>query len=158
METRTFRSRNMQEALRQTRRALGPEALIVSARTLDESSGFVEVTAVAPGAPRESAPPQPREADAIAADAAGDGEVWEQRLAPLREEIVSLRRMVRELARVADEAILPGFNDLRALILESSHDQESGRLLGPMYCRLVEKGVLPELARDLVRTVEIELG
>ncbi len=45
METRTIKAKTMSDALRQTRKILGPEALILSARNL-ESSGMVEVTAV----------------------------------------------------------------------------------------------------------------
>jgi MATE family multidrug resistance protein len=66
--------------------------------------------------------------------------------------------MVRELRQVADDAILPGFNDLRSLILETSREQESNRFLGPLYAELTDRGLMPELARDLVRKVEMELG
>lgn len=85
-------------------------------------------------------------------------EPWQASIEPLREEIVSLRRMVKELQRMTDDAILPSFNDLKTLIMESSREQESGRVLGPIYTELLERGVMRDLARDLVRAVEIELG
>jgi flagellar biosynthesis protein FlhF len=66
--------------------------------------------------------------------------------------------MVRELQKLADDAILPSFNDLRTLIVESSREQESERVLGPIYTELLERGVIRDLARDLVRAVELELG
>ena len=153
----------MSEALRQTRKLLGAEAMILSARNL-ESSGLVEVTAV--GTEKQAkAPLQPsigRKAKAGLEEqlpaAPADPEPWRASIEPLRNEILSLRRMVRELQQLADEAILPSFNDLRTLIMESSREQESGRVLGPIYTELLERGVMRDLARDLVRAVEIELG
>jgi flagellar biosynthesis protein FlhF len=149
----------MSEALRKTRKMLGSDALILSARNLD-NQGIVEVTAVGAGSkkaplgdapPRASAPkptPQPM----------GHPEPWRASVDPLREEVASLRRMIRELQRVQDDAVLPSFKDLKTLILESSREQESGRVLGPLYTELLEQGVMRDMARDLVRAVEIELG
>ncbi len=132
--------------------------MILSAKTLDDKSGFVEVTA-AGQAKKKQKPIKPPGTDAENNESRPtDPEPWLRSIEPLREELSSLRRMVRELRAVADQAILPGFNDLRTLILESSREQESGRLLGPIYSELVDLGVMPDLARDLVRTVEIELG
>ena len=161
METRTIRAKTMSEALRQTRKMLGPEAMILSARNL-ESQGLVEVTAVGEEKPKR-APLQQRGGSASATAALGpsiaaDPEPWRASIEPLREELLSLRRMVRELQQLADDAILPSFNDLRTLIMESSREQESGRVLGPIYTELLERGVTRDFARDLVRAVEIELG
>ncbi|MCP4679337.1 MAG: hypothetical protein GY854_28380 [Deltaproteobacteria bacterium] len=158
METRVFRARSMSDALRQTRRSLGADALILSARTLDDKSGFVEVTAAGQEKVRDKPMSKEDNTGEAAPSQPVDPEPWLKTIAPLREEISSLRRMVRELRAVADQAILPGFNDLRTLILESSREQEAGRLLGPLYSELIDRGVMPDLARDLVRAVEIELG
>ena len=150
----------MSEALRETRQMLGADALILSARNL-ESSGLVEVTAVGNKKEKraplqravgiETPPPKPEMT-------ATDPEPWKASIEPLREEITSLRRMVKELQRMTDDAILPSFNDLKTLIMESSREQESGRVLGPIYTELLERGVMRDFARDLVRAVEIELG
>jgi flagellar biosynthesis protein FlhF len=162
METRTIKAKTMSEALRQTRKLLGPEALILSARNL-ERGGMVEVTAV--GNQNSQRGPLQQQLSPHAAPikekppaAPVDPEPWRASIEPLREEILSLRRMVRELQHLADNAILPSFNDLRTLIMESSREQESGRVLGPIYTELLERGVMRDLARDLVRAVEIELG
>ena len=150
----------MSEALRETRQKLGADALILSARNL-ESSGMVEVTAV--GNKKEKKAPLHRAigletAMAAPETAPADPEPWKASIEPLREEITSLRRMVKELQRLTDDAILPSFGDLKTLIMESSREQESGRVLGPLYTELLENGVMRDFARDLVRTVEIELG
>ena len=158
MQTRQFRARSMTEALRETRRVMGADALIVATRTLDPAAGMVEVTAVAPReskAARPAAPPEeaPRRTDDVAVPPP-----WEKSIDPLREDIVALRRMVFELKRITDEAILPGFDDLRTLIMESSQEQEAGRMLGPLYTTLVDRGVRPDIARNLLRGVELKLG
>ncbi len=158
METRIFRARSMSDALRKTRRAMGSDAMILSARTLDDASGVVEVTAVGQDRQKVKPPPLIEQSDLKGQDGVADPEPWQKSIEPLHEELASLRRMVRELRRVADETIISGFNDLRTLILESSREQETGRMLGPIYCDLVDRGVMPDLARDLVRAVEIELG
>lgn len=150
----------MSEALRETRQLLGADALILSAKNM-ESSGMVEVTAV--GSKKEKKAPLHRAVGLETAYAAQeqapvDPEPWKASIEPLREEITSLRRMVKELQRLTDDAILPSFGDLKTLIMESSREQESGRVLGPLYTELLENGVMRDFARDLVRTVEIELG
>ena len=133
METRQFRAKSMAEALRETRRVLGPDALIVSARTMDSRSGMVEVTAVGgrQEQPKQAAGPKAAAAPSTSpTDDIADPEPWNKSIEPLREDLVSLRRMVYELRRVADEAILPGFNDLRTLILESSRSRRRGGCWG----------------------------
>lgn len=147
----------MSEALRQTRRVLGADAMIVSARNLDNPAGIVEVTAVGTDKAGHMRPPVALGPDK-SSESAQDRDFLNKTLEPLMEEIVSLRRMVKEMRKLTDEAILPGFNDLRTLILESSREHEAGRLLGPLYTELVDIGVMPDLARNLVRAVELELG
>ncbi len=158
METRTITAKGMTDALQKTRRVLGPDALIISARDLDDDSGLVEVTAVAPQEMREKTEPKAKAEQRVETHPSSDPEPWLKSIIPLREDLAGLRRMVRELRRVADEAILPGFNDLRTLILEASREQEAGRFLGPLYCELTDCGVMPDLARNLITTVEMELG
>jgi flagellar biosynthesis protein FlhF len=161
METRTIRAKTMSEALRETRQLLGADALILSARNL-ESSGMVEVTAVGnkkeKKAPLQKAIGLEMPHSEIERPLPVDPEPWRSSIDPLREEITSLRRMVKELQRSTDNAVLPSFDDLRTLIMESSREQESGRVLGPLYTELLERGVRRDFARDLVRSVEIELG
>jgi flagellar biosynthesis protein FlhF len=159
MQTRQFRAKSMTEALRETRRVMGADALIVATRTLDSAAGLVEVTAVAPRESRAAKGPnaQAEESSRRTDDVAGPPP-WEKSIDPLREDLVALRRMVLELRRVTDEAILPGFDDLRTLILESSQEQEAGRMLGPLYTSLVDRGVRPDIARNLLRGVELKLG
>lgn len=161
METRTIRAKSMSEALRETRQLLGSDALILSAKNL-ESGGLVEVTAV--GNKKEKKAPL-QKAAGLAMSPSSELErplenpaPWKESIDPLREEITSLRRMVKELQRMTDDTILPSFGDLKTLIMESSREQESGRVLGPIYTELLERGVMRDFARDLVRTVEIELG
>jgi len=158
MQTRQFRARNMSEALRETRRVMGSEALIISARTIDNKTGFVEVTAVGgedkePTGKKSNKKEQYQPTDDIV-----DARPWEKSIEPLREDLVSLRRMVYELRKITDEAVLPGFNDLRTLIVESSQEQEAGRLLGPIYSELIDIGVMTDIARNILRAVEMKLG
>jgi flagellar biosynthesis protein FlhF len=161
METRTIRAKSMSEALRETRQLLGSDALILSAKNL-ESDGLVEVTAV--GNKKEKKAPLQKAVGLEMSPPSGlerppeNPEPWKASIEPIREEITSLRRMVKELQRMTDDAILPSFGDLKTLIMESSREQESGRVLGPIYTELLERGVMRDFARDLVRTVEIELG
>lgn len=162
MQTRTFRAKTMGEALRMTRQALGAEALIVSARNVDEA-GVVEVTAVGKEPPPMRPPAQisgtvRNMTPSVETMAEPKQEQWNQQLEPLRDEIAALRRMVRDVQRMTDEAILPGFSDLRNLILETSREQEGARWLGPLYTELVDRGVMADLARGLVRAVELQLG
>ncbi|MCU0662355.1 MAG: flagellar biosynthesis protein FlhF [Myxococcota bacterium] len=163
MQTRTFRAKTMGEALRMTRQALGAEALIVSARNVDEA-GTVEVTAVGKEPPPMRPPAQfaagvkSTSTSTVEATADPSAEHWNKQIEPLRDEIASLRRMVRDMQRLTDEAILPGFSDLRNLILETSREQEGARVLGPLYTELVDRGVIPDLARGLIRAVELQLG
>jgi flagellar biosynthesis protein FlhF len=158
MQTRQFRAKSMTEALRETRRVMGADALIVATRTLDPSSGIVEVTAVAPRENKPKSQAATADEPMRKTDDVSGSAPWEKSIDPLREDIVSLRRMVLELRRVTDEAILPGFNDLRTLILESSQEQEAGRMLGPLYTTLLDRGVRADIARNLLRSVELKLG
>lgn len=152
----------MGDALRMTRQALGAEALIVSARSVDDA-GTVEVTAVGKEPPpmrppaqiSSGAKSQSQRTDNIAEP--GE-EPWQKHIDPLRDEIAALRRMLRDMQRLTDEAIIPGFSDLRNLIIETSREQEAGRVLGPLYTELVDRGFMPDLARDLIRAVELQLG
>ncbi len=136
---------------------LGPDALIVSTRYLKGNNGPVEMTAVVPEPDLYSMDSVSSHRKPIQKEQSTE-EPWMRHIDPIREEMIALRRMIKELSRVADEAILPGFNDLRALIMETSGDQESGRILGPLYRELTEKGLMSEVARDMIRKIETELG
>lgn len=169
MDTRQFRAKTMSEALRETRKALGSDAMIISARTMDGPSGYVEVTAVGNGdgaqksgglgakygfgRKKEAQPTM----DNIAPQAVEDEQI-QKSIEPLKREMMSLRKMILDLSQITNQAVLPGFNDLRTLILESSQEQEASRLLGPIYTELMDLGLIPEIARDLVRTAEMKLG
>lgn len=168
METRQFRAKTMSEALRETRKSLGADAMIVSARTMDGPSGYVEVTAVGNGEKKKGTglsakygigrkKEMPAETDDIAPQLVNDAHL-QRSIEPLKREMMSLRKMISDLSQITNQAVLPGFNDLRTLILESSQEQEASRLLGPIYTELLDLGVIPEIARDLVRTAEMKLG
>ncbi len=158
METRNFRAKNMSDALRKTRQALGPDAMIVSARNLDDRSGIVEVTAVGQEQKSSRQHLSKKEDPKPDKPAEGNSDAWQETLRPIREELASVRRMVRELKQLTDESMSHRFDDLKALILEAAGEQETVRPLGPLYCELIDCGVMTKLARDLVRTVELELG
>lgn len=169
METRQFRAKTMSEALRDTRKALGADAMIISARTMDGPSGYVEVTAVGNGdSKRKNAglasrygmgkKAEPAETpDNISTQMMNDEQI-QKTIEPLKREMMSLRKMIADLSQITNQAVLPGFNDLRTLIMEASQEQEASRMLGPIYTELLELGLLPEIARDLVRTAEMKLG
>ncbi|MBN2714803.1 MAG: flagellar biosynthesis protein FlhF [Deltaproteobacteria bacterium] len=169
METRQFRAKTMSEALRETRKELGADAMIISARTMDGPSGYVEVTAVGNGETKKkntgfgarygigAKTETARESDDIARNFINEEQI-QKSIEPLKREMMSLRKMIADLSQITSQAVLPGFNDLRTLILESSQEQEASRLLGPIYTELLELGLLPDIARDLVRTAEMKLG
>ena len=169
METRQFRAKTMSEALRDTRKALGADAMIVSARTMEGPSGYVEVTAVGNGESKKKNPgvaakygigrktEVEENSDDITSQFVNEAQI-QKSIEPLKREMMSLRKMIADLSQITNQAVLPGFNDLRTLILEASQEQEASRLLGPVYTELLELGLLPEIARDLVRTAEMKLG
>jgi flagellar biosynthesis protein FlhF len=148
----------MDEALRLTRRSLGPEALIVSARRTGDQATPFEVTAI--GEPKGSAG---RKATPEAGERRDDPErsappSIDDSLYPIREDLAGIRRMVQELRTVTEQAVLPGFSSLESLIVDSARESESKRLLGPLYGELIEHGITPDHARGLIRAVELELG
>jgi len=158
METRSFKARSMDEALRLTRRSLGPEALIVSARRTGDSGSPFEVTAI--GEPK-GGPSRKVAAEAgERGDDTGQGgtQSIDDSLHPIREDLAGIRRMVQELRTVTEQAVLPGFSSLGTLIVDSARESESKRLLGPLYGELIEHGITPDHARGLIRAVELELG
>jgi flagellar biosynthesis protein FlhF len=134
----TFRAPDPASALAAVKAALGPEAILLSTRTVPGGlfrRNEVEVTAAAPGSVPEKPRPEPRPARPAARPppAADEG---------MAAEVRHLRRSVEEARRA-----------LSAMTREARAQGELG--LPPeateTYARLLGRGVEPVLAEELVR-------
>lgn len=181
MQVKVFESDNMQSALKMVRESLGPDALILSTRTLRKGKlgifgrPTLEVTAAAAGAapatvsvatPSPAAPPAPREAKVpLAAVGAEDelsyGEIWKQKrvIDPLEEEI---REIKRQLASQDLAAFRGELNELKALVREIAVRQVERDMVAEgrgaeageltlLMERLSARGVDPEVAQTIGR-------
>ncbi|HUK65949.1 MAG TPA: flagellar biosynthesis protein FlhF [Anaeromyxobacteraceae bacterium] len=145
---RTFRAPDSASALAAVKAALGPEAILISSRTVQGSlfrRAEVEVTAAA-GPLVEQAPGELRAA--VAAYKKSDREPRDSLRAgrpaddQLASEVKLLRRSVEEarraLATVTREA-------------QASHDLQIPPAAAMVHARLIGRGVEPVLAEELVR-------
>jgi flagellar biosynthesis protein FlhF len=141
---RTFRAPDSASAIAAVKLAFGPEAVIVSTRTVD--GGFfrrpeVEITAaLTPDPPSARRPPAPPAADVAPAPTAAQSRPAHD---PLHDEIRLLRRSVEEarnaLAAVTREA-------------KAGKDLQLPPAGAEVFARLAARGVEPALAESLVRS------
>lgn len=181
MQVKVFESDNMQSALKMVRETLGPDALILSTRTLRKgklgifSRPTLEVTAAAAAVTAASASPptqaspvhspmreaKPPLATVGAEDDLSYSDLWKQKRAidPIEEEI---REIKRQLASQDISSFRGEFNELKALVREIAVRQverdmaEEGRApqageLTLLMERLAARGIEAEVAETVGR-------
>lgn len=151
MRIQKFEADNMRDALSQVKRALGPDAIVISTREIRR--GFlgtgIEVTAALDPEDGPTAPaPSPRAA-AMPAPARVSSEEIERIVAPLRSELRSLRAMIKRSStpRNDSSSLRKELAELRASLLAMSGREESGKV---DVSRLTEGRRLAEPSRGRV--------
>ena len=150
---RTFRAPDSASALAAVKAALGPEAILISTRTVHGGifrRAEIEVTAASgpliedPGTPSRSGPPAAAQLRAYARSdrASGSQPPVRPQDDPLASEVHLLRRSVEEARR----ALATVTSEARA-----GRDLQIPPAAAEVHARLVARGVEPVLAEELVR-------